>query len=78
MTQIRNKPFIIAGGGIGGLATALGLAQKGIRSIVLERAPELGEIGAGIHWALTPSTRLISSESATPHERSLSTSTIFG
>ena len=48
MTQIRNKPFIIAGGGIGGLATALGLAQKGIRSIVLERAPELGEIGAGI------------------------------
>ena len=48
MTQFRNKPFIIAGGGIGGLATALGLAQKGIRSIVLERAPELGEIGAGI------------------------------
>jgi salicylate hydroxylase len=40
--------IVIAGGGIGGLATAMGLAQKGIASIVLERNPELGEIGAGI------------------------------
>jgi len=40
--------IVIAGGGIGGLATAMGLAQKGFRSIVLEKAPELGEIGAGI------------------------------
>lgn len=40
--------FIIAGGGIGGLAAAVGLAGKGIRSIVLEQAPQLGEIGAGI------------------------------
>ena len=40
--------MLIAGGGIGGLATALGLAQKGFRVIVLERAPVLGEIGAGI------------------------------
>lgn len=46
MTQ--SKPLIVAGGGIGGLATALGLAQKGFRSIVLEKSPELGEIGAGI------------------------------
>lgn len=43
-----TKPIIIAGGGIGGLATAIGLAQRGIASVVLERAPELGEIGAGI------------------------------
>ena len=41
-------PVIIAGGGIGGLASALGLARKGLPSIVLERAAELGEIGAGI------------------------------
>jgi salicylate hydroxylase len=43
-----NQPVLIAGGGIGGVAAALGLAQKGIRSIVLEKASALGEIGAGI------------------------------
>ncbi len=43
-----SAPFIIAGGGIGGLAAALGLARKGYRALVLEQAPELGEIGAGI------------------------------
>jgi heterodisulfide reductase subunit A-like polyferredoxin len=39
---------LIAGGGIGGLAAALGLAQKGTPSILLEKASALGEIGAGI------------------------------
>lgn len=43
-----NKPIVIVGGGIGGLALASGLSQRGYRSIVLERAPKLGEIGAGI------------------------------
>lgn len=42
------QPILIAGGGIGGLATAIGLAQKGFRSVVLEKAAQLGEIGAGI------------------------------
>jgi 3-hydroxybenzoate 6-monooxygenase len=42
------RPVLIAGGGIGGLAAALGLAQKGIRSVLLEKAASLGEIGAGI------------------------------
>src|SRR3977135_1863267 len=42
------RPVLIAGGGIGGLAAALGLAQKGISSILLEKASALGEIGAGI------------------------------
>ena len=41
-------PFIVAGGGIGGLAAALGLARKGIPVLVLEKATVLGEIGAGI------------------------------
>ena len=40
--------ILIAGGGIGGLATAIGLAQKGFASLVLEKSPQLGEIGAGI------------------------------
>jgi salicylate hydroxylase len=44
----REQPVLIAGGGVGGLATALGLAQKGFRSILLEKAASLGEIGAGI------------------------------
>jgi salicylate hydroxylase len=41
-------PILVAGGGVGGLAAALGLARKGARVVVLERASELGEIGAGI------------------------------
>ena len=48
MRSSAALPVLIAGGGIGGLATALGLAQKGIRSILLEKASALGEIGAGI------------------------------
>ena len=43
-----SEPILVAGGGIGGLAAALGLAQKGHRVTVLEKAPVLGEIGAGI------------------------------
>ena len=45
---MAEKPFIIAGGGIGGLAAALGLAKAGKHSLVLEQAERLGEIGAGI------------------------------
>ena len=45
------QPFIIAGGGIGGLSAAVGLARKGIRSVVLEQASQFGEIGAGIQIA---------------------------
>jgi 3-hydroxybenzoate 6-monooxygenase len=39
---------VVAGGGIGGLAAALGLAQKGCRVTVLEQASQFGEIGAGV------------------------------
>ena len=45
---MADRPVLIAGGGIGGLAAALGLAQKGWRSIVLEQSSKFGEIGAGI------------------------------
>ena len=46
--QTEKPPVLIVGGGIGGLAAALALAQKGIRTQVLEQAPELKEVGAGI------------------------------
>jgi len=39
---------IIVGGGIGGLATALALGQRGWQVEVLERAAEFGEVGAGL------------------------------
>ncbi len=46
-----NEDVIIVGGGIGGLSAALGLAEAGRSSIVLERAPEFGEVGAGLQLA---------------------------
>src|SRR5687768_11290808 len=51
MKSRNERPVIIAGGGIGGLAAALALARKGFRSVVLEQAPQFGEIGAGIQIA---------------------------
>lgn len=39
---------LIAGGGIGGLAAAIALLQRGIDVDVYEQAPELKEVGAGI------------------------------
>jgi len=42
---------LVAGGGIAGLATALGLARAGKKVHVLEQAPEFGEVGAGIQLA---------------------------
>ncbi len=43
-----SQQLIIVGAGIGGLATALALAQKDFNVLVLERAPELSELGAGL------------------------------
>ncbi|MBV9556825.1 MAG: 3-hydroxybenzoate 6-monooxygenase [Pseudolabrys sp.] len=42
------RPFIVAGGGIGGLVTAYALARKGFPVRVLEQSPEFKEVGAGI------------------------------
>jgi 2-polyprenyl-6-methoxyphenol hydroxylase-like FAD-dependent oxidoreductase len=43
--------LLIVGGGIGGLACALAVAQSGRRVHVLEQAPAFGEVGAGIQLA---------------------------
>ncbi|MGV9345564.1 FAD-dependent monooxygenase [Streptomyces spiralis] len=39
---------VVVGGGIGGLAAAIGLRQAGWEATVLERARELADVGAGI------------------------------
>ena len=43
-----SLPVLVVGGGIGGLAAALALSRQGFSVKVLEKAPQLGEIGAGI------------------------------
>src|SRR5579863_8955173 len=48
MSNWKDRQVIIVGGGIGGLAAALALSRKGIRSQLIEQAPEFKEIGAGI------------------------------
>jgi len=42
---------VVVGGGIGGLSNALVLARQGLRTRVLEQAPEFGEVGAGLQLA---------------------------
>jgi 2-polyprenyl-6-methoxyphenol hydroxylase-like FAD-dependent oxidoreductase len=44
----NDLPFLVAGGGIGGLITAYALARKGFPVRVFEQAPEFKELGAGI------------------------------
>jgi salicylate hydroxylase len=46
--KISSLPVLVAGGGIGGLAAALALAQQGFEVKVLEQASQIGEIGAGM------------------------------
>ncbi len=48
MSASMDNRFIVVGGGIGGLAASLALVRQGFEVTVLEQAPEIGEIGAGI------------------------------
>lgn len=59
------KHPILAAGGIGGLATALALAQAGQPVTLMERADRLAEIGAGIRLGSNAFGRSISSAWAT-------------
>jgi 2-polyprenyl-6-methoxyphenol hydroxylase-like FAD-dependent oxidoreductase len=44
----ENHPALIIGGGIGGLTAAIALERAGIPVRVLEQAPALDEVGAGV------------------------------
>jgi 2-polyprenyl-6-methoxyphenol hydroxylase-like FAD-dependent oxidoreductase len=50
--QAGMRRALIIGGGIGGLSTGIALRRQGWAVTVFERAPELGEVGAGLGiWA---------------------------
>ncbi|PWK62064.1 FAD-dependent oxidoreductase [Roseicyclus mahoneyensis] len=46
--MLIGQEVTVVGGGIGGLAAALALARHGAQVTVLEQAPEITEVGAGI------------------------------
>src|SRR5215475_6313337 len=48
LDRTGQTPILVVGGGIGGLATALALAGKGLAMELLEQADEFKEVGAGI------------------------------
>lgn len=67
-SSVPLSKILIAGGGIGGLATALALAKRGISSSVLERRLLFGEDGAGIQ--IGPNgTRILEQLGAAAHLR---------
>lgn len=48
VTGQRKEHVIIVGAGLGGLTAAIALLKQGFRVTVLEQAPVLGEVGAGV------------------------------
>jgi salicylate hydroxylase len=57
--RIGQDPVIIAGAGIGGLATALMLARKGISVVIIEKRTVLDETGAGLQLSPNASRLLL-------------------
>ena len=49
--HVSPPDAIIIGGGIGGLACAVGLSRKGVRVRLYEKSAEFGEVGAGLQLA---------------------------
>ena len=72
---LSSQPVIVAGGGIGGLAAALALVRQGFAVKVLEQAPSIGEIGAGIQLGRTRSPPLTRWASASGRAAGRSTPT---
>lgn len=63
---MTDRPILIAGAGIGGLATALALARSGHTVTVLEKRADAPEEGAGIQ--IGPNgTRILQSLGVAPH-----------
>lgn len=54
-----SRTVVVAGAGIGGLTAALALATRGFRVVVLERAAQLEEVGAGLQLSPNASRILI-------------------
>jgi salicylate hydroxylase len=54
-----SRTVVIAGAGIGGLTSALSLAHRGLRVVVLDQAERLDEAGAGIQLSPNASRVLI-------------------
>lgn len=54
-----SRTVVVAGAGIGGLTTAIALAARRFRVVVLEKAPQLDEAGAGIQLSPNASGVLI-------------------
>ena len=63
-----SRTIFIAGAGIGGLTAALALAKAGLRVVIVDKAPQLEEAGAGIQ--LSPhATRILISLGLGPRLR---------
>jgi len=54
---VGGKSITVLGAGIGGLTVAIALARRGARVTVLDQAPQLGEVGAGLQ--ITPNATAV-------------------
>lgn len=54
-----SRTIVIAGAGVGGLTAALALAARGFRIVVLEKAEQIEEVGAGLQLSPNASRVLV-------------------
>ena len=70
------RTAVVVGAGIGGVTAAVALQQQGWRVTVLERAHELGEVGAGL--SIWPSAAAVLHELGVVHRRGCGSQTAGG